>query len=230
MMERDRKQVITKLLHHIGIAEPLDETIELSNQALTHRSYAGWERSFERLEFLGDRVLNLVVARYFFDNPQLFSEGKMSRRMEFTKNKHLGAIVPTICIDFKSPDLILRGKGTHLTTRIIASAFEALAGALYIRCGMKRTYALLIALLSDELEHFDPDTNYKGILQEYQMEREEKVPEYHEIAKIGPDNDRIFTYRVIIGGRTGEGTGRSKTEAQQEAAREMLIKLRIIPT
>jgi ribonuclease-3 len=227
-MEKVREEVIIQLLHRIGIPDPQEETIELCNRALTHRSYAGWDHSFERLEFLGDRVLNLMVARYLYDHPKLFSEGKMSRRMEFTKNRHLGAIIPTCCIDFQNSNLILRGKGTHLTTRIIASAFEALAGALYLRCGMKRTHALLVALLADELEHFDPDTNFKGILQEYLMKRREGVPEYREIAKTGPDNDRVFIYQVAVESKIGEGKGRSITEAQQMAAWVILKKLGII--
>jgi ribonuclease-3 len=227
-MEADRIGVITGLLLHIGIPDPEEGTIELCNRALTHRSYTGWDHSFERLEFLGDRVLNLVVARYLYDHPQLLSEGKMSRRMEFTKNKHLGAIVPTLNIGFEHPDLILRGKGTPLTTRIIAGAFEALAGTLYIRCGMKRTYNVLVAILADELEQFNPDTNYKGILQEYLMKKKEGMPEYSEISKIGPDNDRIYVYQVTLPGHGGRGEGRSKTEAQQRAAREVLENLGII--
>jgi ribonuclease-3 len=227
-MEQDRKDAITQLLARIGILDPQEATIELCNHALTHRSHGGWPRSNERLEFLGDRVLNLVVARYCYDNPQLFDEGKMSRRMEFTKNRHLGAIVPTLGIGFEDVDLILRGKGTHLTTRIIAGAFEALTGALYLRCGMEKTRALLLGLLTDELEHFDPNTNFKGVLQEYLMKRGEGVPEYREIAKIGPDNDRTFLYKVTVKGKTGEGQGRSKTEAEQMAARQVLEKLGLV--
>ncbi|MDD1678182.1 MAG: putative dsRNA-binding protein [Methanomicrobiales archaeon] len=226
-MEWDRKRRVLQLLTHIGVPDPKDEIIEMCDRALTHRSYAGWDRSYERLEFLGDRVLNLVVARFFYENPQILTEGRMSRRMEFTKNRHLGAIIPTLAIGFEDPDLILRGRGTPLTTRIIAGAFEALVGALYLRCGMMMTYSLLEKLLGPELEHFDPDTNFKGILQEHLMKQGKGLPDYQEIDVAGPNNDRTFTYRVIVEGRTGRGTGRSKTEAQQMAAENVLNKLGI---
>jgi len=200
------------------------------NQALTHSSFANEKKEQgidsvdnERLEFLGDRVLNLVVADYLYRKKRNFSEGEMTKRMEFTKNIHLGAIVRQLVPKFE--DYILLGRGTCLTTNIIAGAFEAFIGALYLCYPIEKTCTIVQQLLSEEIDQFDPHANYIGQLQEYSLENKMPLPQYVEVSRKGPDNNRTFEFLVTIPVGQGRGEGKSKTAAKQKAALEVLKKI-----
>lgn len=200
--------------------------------AFTHRSFAknqppceGVADDYEALEFLGDRVLNLVVAERIFRN-STGTVGEMAERMEFVKNAHLSVIVAALGDEF--PRLVRLGQNQELTGSIVASAFEAFLGAYFIEEGFERTRTLILDLLGDTLDTFTPSANYKKMLQEYLQKAFRKVPIYELVKREGPDHAPVFTYRVLFEGNSlGLGTGRSKMEATQNAAREALRALGI---
>ncbi|NYT16423.1 MAG: ribonuclease III [Methanomicrobiales archaeon] len=192
--------------------------------ALTHRSYTRetgvTSGDNERLEFLGDRVLNLIVAEFLFRNYP-GQEGDLTARMEWTENRNLARAVAAANIGFE--DLILVGSRQEKTPRIIAGAFEAFVAALYLDLGLARTKTIIGRLMSDEIRNFRTDRNYKKILQEYLQKRDHPLPEYHLEERTGAHHHPRFSYVVMIDGAViGRGKGRSKAEATQNAAREAL--------
>lgn len=214
----------------IGIIDPTPVALARYATALTHPSYlreqAGGESApstpdeYERLEFLGDRVLNLVVAGYLFSESYQ-SEGCMTSRMEVVKNQHLGVIIPSLNIGLS--DMILVGRKQMITTRIIAASFEAFIGACYLDAGFEYTRKMILRLMGDEIATFSPDDNYKKILQEEVQKSMGIVPEYVLKERAGPDHRAEFTYQVLLGGKiSGEGKGNSKATATQNAARAAL--------
>jgi ribonuclease-3 len=231
-MEENRRKDLEDLLFRpeIGLKVVSTDDLESYDRALTHRSAAspepgppGPETNNERLEFLGDRVLNLIVAEYLYRADHL-SEGEMTQRMEVTMNQNLAAIVPTMGIGLES--LIRLGPGQDPNSRIIAGAFEAFIGALYLNLGMRQTKKIVVGLLSDEIKNFSAERNHKKKLQEYLQKNHRPIPVYKFMAQNGPDHRPVFTYRVLIGGQLyGEGVGSSKAEATQNAAQSALEKI-----
>lgn len=217
----------------IGVVSPSPEALARYISAFTHPSCIREQASgdnalpfpdnFERLEFLGDRVLNLVVAEYLFlDGDQ--SEGAMTSRMEVVRNQHLGAIVPSLDIGF--PEMIRAGQNQEKTTRIIAAAFEAFIGAFYLDNGLESTKLMLMRLIGDDIATFSSDDNYKKVLQERVQKSFQILPEYVLIRKIGPDHCPEFTYQVLLDTKIlGTGKGATKAVATQNAARAALSAL-----
>lgn len=217
----------------IGVVSPSPEALERYAGAFTHPSYIRERASnddvlpypdnFERLEFLGDRVLNLVVAEYLFlDGDQ--SEGAMTSRMEVVRNQHLGSIVPSLGIGFQ--EIIRAGHNQEKTTRIIAAAFEAFIGAFYLDWGLEPTKLMLMRLIGDEIATFSSNDNYKKQLQEKVQKSFQILPEYILIRKTGPDHCPEFTYQVLLNKRIwGTGRGATKAVATQNAARDALSAL-----
>lgn len=211
----------------IGRRRPGAEALTRYHQALIHRSYTRESGvssgDNERLEFLGDRVLNLIVAEFLFRNyPE--PEGELTTRMEWTKNRNLARAVTASGIGFE--DLILVGSGQEKTPRIIAGAFEAFVAALYLDLGLARTTIIVRRLMADEIRKYRTDRNYKKILQEYLQKQDSPLPEYTLVEQAGVPHHPRFTYTVAVGGKViGRGSGRSKADATQNAAREALIRL-----
>ncbi|HXW98986.1 MAG TPA: ribonuclease III domain-containing protein, partial [Methanomicrobiales archaeon] len=133
-LSKERKRRLLKILERGGIRidNPSTESFTLYNRALTHSSSEN--PSYERLEFLGDRVLNLVVAKYLYDNKEEYQEGEMTKRMEFTNNDNLGDLIQNIGL-FQANDIDI-GKGSSLTHNIYADVFEAWTGVLFLEMGL----------------------------------------------------------------------------------------------
>jgi ribonuclease-3 len=232
-MEENRQRELEELikLPDIGFENVQICDLELYDRALTHRSAApsdpgllGPEANNERLEFLGDRVLNLIVAEYLYRADHM-SEGEMTQRMEVTMNQNLAAFVPTMGIGLES--LIRLGPGQEPNSRIIAGAFEAFIGALYLDQGMRQTKKIVLGLLSDEIKNFSAGRNHKKNLQEYLQKNHRPIPVYKFTSQDGPDHRPVFTYHVLIEGKVyGEGIGSSKAEATQKAAQQALEKIK----
>jgi ribonuclease III len=199
---------------------------ELLERALTHRSFAyenGGLPTNERLEFLGDSVLGVVVTEALFrDHPDL-SEGRLAKlRAAVVNARALADVARTLGLG----DHILLGRGEESTggrdkSSILSDAVEALIGAVYIDKGF--------VVAGDVVHHlFDPmmaaaaalgaGLDWKTSLQELSADLGLGVPEYL-IADAGPDHEKTFTARVRVGDEVyGHGTGRSKKEAEQQAA------------
>jgi ribonuclease-3 len=208
--------------------------------ALTHRSVLqDWGnvgnvdaimQSNERLEFLGDAILGMVVAEYLYTRDPYANEGSLTRRrVAVVRAETLVRWAREIGLH----TYLYLGMGEKVTEgardRILAGAFEALVGALWIDLGRDVAAGFLLSFLQRDLDTIlanEEEANPKGRLQEITQERASPTPEYVTIASEGPDHARQFTVAVEIDGeRLGLGRGRSKREAQQHAAREALIAL-----
>ena len=195
--------------------------------AFTHRSYAREKESLpkgiadnERLEFLGDRVLNLVIAEFLFsesDEP----EGALSARMEWTKNRNLASVISTKAPAFTG--LIRVGRKQGMTPRIVAGSFEAFIGALYLDAGLEAAKKMIDVFFAESIREFSTDTNYKKKLQEALQKKSLPLPVYELESQEGEPHSPHFSYLVKSGGIfLGRGTGTTKAEATQHAARQAL--------
>ncbi|MBD3401945.1 ribonuclease III [candidate division GN15 bacterium] len=201
---------------------------ELLRLALTHRSAANHgdadANSNERLEFLGDSVLGLVIAdRLYDDNPDM-SEGDLTKTKAMLVNETTLALVAreiglNTCV-LLSPEEIR--SGGHSRNSIIADAFEAVIGAVYLDGGYDCARDVVLRLIyvrRDRITADEAQRNYKGDLLELIQSRGEGMPHYDVVSERGPDHAKEFHVRVTVGGHTvGEGVGFSKKEAEQKAA------------
>jgi len=206
----------------------------LLRDSLTHRSYAfehGGVTNNERLEFLGDAVLGLVVTDMIFSQFPHLPEGEMAKLRAATVN--MGVLADVARELGLGPHLHL-GRGEELSggrekSSILADALEALIGATYLDQGMDMTRQVIALLFAEYIRnHVEQGLvrDFKTNLQERSARRWGNVPEYR-ITSTGPDHAKRFEAKVYLGGELlGEGNGRSKKEAEQEAAREALAQMR----
>ncbi len=202
--------------------------LELLNQAFCHRSHANEAgnsvENNERLEFLGDSVLGLVVAEYLYVTLSDKPEGELARIKSFVVSEDsLAGIARTIRID----NYILIGKGEeHSGGRrkkaILADALEAIIGALFLDSGFKAAKKFVLRYIKPEIRKVLEDRHrkdYKTLLQEYVQKRYRTYPQYSLVKKTGPDHDRTFWIDVTVEGtKYGPGEGKNKKEAEQAAA------------
>jgi ribonuclease-3 len=202
----------------------------LLERALTHSSYANERRnpipSNERLEFLGDSVLGLVTAVYLF-NKENWAEGELTRlRSSLVCEKALFSYAQKLNLG----SFILLGKGEQRTggaTRpsILADAFEALIAAIFLDGGIESARNFLLPFLEDELSNQKSQrfNDYKTTLQEIIQQNPEEHLDYVLVGESGPDHNKTFTVEVHLNSNViGTGRGRSKKEAEQQAARQAL--------
>jgi ribonuclease-3 len=215
------------LLSALGI-ELAEDILTL---ALTHRSYAyenGGLPTNERLEFLGDSVLSIVVTeRLYRDHPDL-PEGQLAKLRASVVNMHaLAGVAESLSSNGLGAFLYL-GRGEELTggrskASILADATEALLGAVYLEHGLEPSRELIHRLFDDLLRSaplLGAGLDWKTSLQELTAAQGHGVPEYR-IDEQGPDHLKEFTATAVVGGQDrGKGAGRTKKEAEQKAAEE----------
>ena len=212
----------------------VDLPAELATQAVTHRSYAyehGGLPHNERLEFLGDAVLELVVTEYLYGAYPDRPEGDLAKiRASLVNTYALADIARELGPDGLGAHLRL-GKGEELSggrarPSILANSLEAVIGALYLDSGLKDCKKLVLSLLKSDIERIDSMESYrdpKTTLQEYVQKKYRERPLYEIIAESGPDHQKQFTVRLVVAGKSiAEGTGASKRGAEMEAARKAL--------
>lgn len=219
------------------VGEPVGD-VHLYRQALTHRSVLREQperelTSNERLEFLGDAVLGLVVADHLFREFPDEDEGFLTKvRSKLVNNKQaLARFARRIGL---GEHLILsrnmHRSGGRDNASILADTLEAVIGAVYLDRGLSEARRFIEERILDELnlaEVADRKQNYKSILQEAVQARGWTHPEYRLVEKEGPSHRRTFTAEVLIEGEAfGTGSGPSKKKAEQEAAAEALERLR----
>ena len=210
--------------------------IALLDRAFTHTSYANENKARqvqhnERLEFLGDAVLDLIIGEYLFKTYPQMTEG------ELTKTK--AAIVCETSLAACSKKLgfgkyLLLGRGEAATggserPSILADTFEALVGTLYVDVSYEAASQFVLSHLAGYLEKARKGTlgkDYKTLLQEFVQQEGERQIHYSLIGESGPDHDKVFCMEVRIDGhRYASGTGKSKKEAEQHAAQVTLAQL-----
>lgn len=205
---------------------------ELLQNALRHSSYSNETKksqnsSNERLEFLGDSVLSVIVSDYIYRNYAQLDEGELTKiRASVVCENALAVLAARI----KLGSYMYLGHGeivTHGRNRksIVADAFEALLAAIYLDGGIEKARAFVLPMLegaiAESASHGSED--YKSKLQKIVQQTPEELLEYEQIGEEGPPHDRIFTFSVKLNSNVlGTGSGRSKREAEQAAAREAL--------
>jgi ribonuclease-3 len=205
----------------------------LIETALTHRSHAhrfGQERveSNERLEFLGDSVLGLIVNEYLFRRYTEHSEGELTKMKSLVVSR---AVLSRAAeqIDLGRHLILAPGEvdaGGRSRSSILSDAFEAVLGALYLDGGLEPVQRFLQRRLLESLEETLADhqlANYKSLLQERVQAQLKTPPRYKVTATSGPDHAKKFVVEVLVRGKVlGRGEGNSKKLAEQRAAREAL--------
>jgi ribonuclease-3 len=205
----------------ISFADPA-----LLRLALSHRSYCAEHsavESNERLEFLGDAVLGLVVTDYMYRRYPLLPEGELAKIRASVVNAEVLAEVAT-AVDLGPALLLGKGEdasGGRAKTSILSDALEAVIAAVYIDGGWETARRVVLALLEaqiDEAAEGPGGRDYKSLLQELAARRFERLPRY-QVRDEGPDHAKQFFATVLVGGvPRGEGEGRSKKHAEQAAA------------
>ena len=211
------------------------DNITLLQNALTHSSYANerWHNSLlsnERLEFLGDSILGMVVARHLYEKFPDRPEGELTRmRADMVCETSLAAIAGRL--DLGSHLLLGHGEerfGGRSRASILADAVESVIAAAFLDGGMAAaegivTRFVLCNVPVSRLQNVD----YKTALQELVQQKKNQVLCYRLVGESGPDHDKVFTAQVLLNDRVvGEGSGSSKKRAEQEAARIALEELK----
>ena len=206
---------------------------KLLKQALSHSSYANEKRlgklgSNERLEFLGDAVLELISSEYFFEKYKDKPEGDLTKlRARFVCESALSYIANSLELG----SYLLLGKGENATggrkrASLLSDALEAVIGAIYLDGGFANAKEFILTYILSDIENKQLFYDSKTILQEETQRLYSVSPEYILLAEKGPDHNKEFIVEVIIGDKTfGVATGSSKKNAEQEAALLALRKL-----
>lgn len=231
-MNDQRREDLISFLSKLGLEE---SSLDLTDQALTHSSFA-FENELpynnERLEFLGDAVVEFYVSRYLYENFPDATEGELSKlRAGVVNRRYLGDRAKQIGLG----SLLLLGKGEEQTggrerRSSLGSALEALIGAIFLSSGIEVTGKFIKKVIiepASELLHAGVDRDYKSQLQELVQRQLHFLPYYRTVNEEGPDHKKTFVVEVYINGQCyGQGFGSKKKSAENEAARNALQKLR----
>jgi ribonuclease III len=207
----------------------------LLDQALTHRSFVhenlnlDWKNN-ERMEFFGDAILGFCISDLLVKSHEHFTEGRLSKlRASLVNERSLSAVAGMIDLG----DYLRLGKGEESSggktkASILSDSLEAVVAAIYLdggfACLTEWFHAFFVPLLERNPEQF-LHADYKTALQQIAQKKFRDVPAYTLIGESGPDHCKLFEVRVSTGNITTEGAGRTKKEAEQEAARKALISM-----
>lgn len=207
---------------------------DLILKALTHSSYANEKKMEkynhnERLEFLGDAVLEVCTSDFLFKEYLDKPEGDLTRlRASIVCEPTLAECARAIHL----PDFLILGKGEETTggryrDSIVSDAFEAVIGAIYLDGGIEEANKFIIRFVLNDIENKHLFYDSKTILQETVQKLYKKKVEYKLISEEGPDHDKKFNVQVLLEDTIlGEGIGRTKRKAEQQAAYQAILKIR----
>ena len=215
------------------------QDLSLLDMALTHSSYAHEAKTTpkpqynERIEFLGDSVLSIVVSTYMYNNYHKLAEGELTKIRaylvcegslhEFAQKIHLG-------------DYLLLGRGEELNggrerASILADAFESVLGAVYLDKGFDYVQKFLLSLMQSEIDSVCTHgifSDYKSHLQELLQSKGDALLVYREVSSTGPEHNKTFFCEVLYNEEViGIGSGHRKKDAEQNAAKSALEKLQL---
>lgn len=232
-LSRDEKKNLKEMEKRLGVRF---WKRELLKRALTHKSYAN-ERKLdpschnERLEFLGDAVLELVVSHTLMSLYPEAPEGELSKlRAAMVNEKTLAELARSFGIGEK----LYLGKGEEMgqgreKSSLLSDAYEAVLGGIYLDRGFKKVFKVVrkhVELLIQKVTEEGFYKDYKTQLQETSQTLFKVVPRYRLIEEQGPDHDKTFKVNILINNEIyGAGSGKSKKDAEQNAAREALENL-----
>ena len=211
----------------------------LLKKALIHRSFGNenWEYkniNNEKLELLGDAVLDLIVTEYLYKNFAVATEGELSKLKSMIVSE---PVLANISSEIKLGNYLMLSKGEELTggrerESILGDVFEALLGAIYLDSEINTVRDVALKYLIYKIEHINENEeliDYKTILQEYSQRVYKIIPVYEVINELGPDHKKSFEISVSIEEKKvmGRGVGKNKKQAEQFAAREACKNLEI---
>lgn len=231
-MEVDSKLDLNSLEEKIGYEF---KDIGLLKNSLVHRSFGNENKRYkkinnERLELLGDAVLDLVVTEYLYKSHENSTEGDLA------KIKSMVVSEPVLAEISKKMDVgkyLLLSKGEEMTggrdrSSILGDAFEAILGAIYLDSNFETAKKYALSHIQDSIDHVDKNEDildFKTILQEYSQREYKLIPIYQVVNETGPDHQKVFEIAVTVGEMVGSGTGKNKKSAEQSAAKELCKKL-----
>ncbi|MBI5701109.1 ribonuclease III [Candidatus Saganbacteria bacterium] len=227
-MQRDKE--LAELEKKLGISF-LNK--QLLNQSLTHASFAHEEKipDNERLEFLGDAVIKLVISEYIYNKFPSRPEGDLTKiRATVISDETLAREANTV----KLGEYLLLSENEKKTggdrrKSNVANAFESLVGAIYLDAGLGKVRDFLLDFLRAEIDKVSREgyiKDYKSALQEFVQKKKWLLPQYKVLKELGPRHEKLFVIGVKIKGKImGEGRGMNKKEAEQKAAEEALKAL-----
>lgn len=209
--------------------------LDLLNMALTHRSYANENPkinfSNERLEFLGDSVLSIIVSNYLFNKYPDYPEGKLTAtRSLLVQSKTLAKISKKLNVG----EFLVMSKGEEQTggrtnNSILADAFEAITGAIFLDQGLDVAKLFIeknLLAVEEEILSAKEVVDFKSSLQEITQEKNKVSPKYELLKSEGPDHAKVFYVDVFVGtNKVATGVGKSKQSAEQNAAQLALEKI-----
>ena len=201
--------------------------------ALTHPSAAnekGEKEDNQRMEFLGDSVLGLIITEELYKKYESHDEGGLSKLKSVLVSKQ---VLADYAKKIRLNEFILLGSGEENSggrDRIsnLADAFEALVGAIYLDSSLQASYQFIFRNFEDAAADVLSDEqhkNYKSYIQELAQKKFGYIPAYSILKEEGPEHDKIFTVQVVLEEYIAEGKGKSKKEAEQDAAKSALLKL-----
>ena len=229
---------LEKLLNKLGIKIPK----KLFQTALTHSSLtfetktneAEGVPNYERLEFLGDSVLKLLISEILYKKYPDYPEGRMTKIRSILVSDNT---IFKLGLRIQLPELILLSKSEEKDhgrekESIVACAFEAILGAVYLSAGIEKARDFLKIVyknLPKEIDENLESYNAKAVLQEYTQNMNKDLPQYKELSETGKANNKTFTFEVIYQNKViAQGSGKTKREAQQNAAKSACIKLGLL--
>ncbi len=230
MQQRDR-ELLEKIVSKFQFVN--EEHSRWFLRAMTHRSFANEENinyDNERLEFLGDAVLDLIVCQFLFQEFPEYDEGRLSEVKSAVVNT---STLTRVAQRLQLGEIHRLSKGEAQSSRgrdkVMADSLEALVGALYLSYGLERTRRFVVDHFEGEIRRFleSGTTNHKGMLLEYTQKRDLPDPEYRVQKVEGPEHDPHHTVALYLRDHEwGVGEGKTKKEAEQKAARQALARLK----
>ena len=215
------------------------QNLDLLGQALTHRSFLNEQGgaaldSYERMEFLGDAVLELVISQELYQRLPNLTEGELTKgRAVLVCGESLSQVANSLSLG----DFLLLGKGEEATggrrrESNLAAVCEAVVAAVYLDRGFKAAQDFILRIMEEPLEEFcrqgTPPENPKSRLQEYFQSLGSPSPRYQVVGAEGPDHSPVFTIEVLVDQEVmGAGRGGKKSEAERAAAQDALKRLAI---
>jgi ribonuclease III len=205
----------------------------LLKRALTHSSRKGNRRDYERLEFLGDRVLGLVIAHALYDSEPGLSEGEMAPRLSALVRGEMCAEVARRAglHAYISVGAQEAAQGVHMTMTVLGDAMEAVIAAVYLESGLEAARSMILSLWATNLAGTDcARKDAKTFLQEWSLARALGIPAYRVVGREGPDHQPQFEAEVcVVGFSPARGSGASKRVAEHRAAEDFIGRERLRP-
>jgi ribonuclease III len=208
---------------------------DLLRQAFIHRSYLNETKeklsSNERLEFLGDSILSFVISQYLYNKYPQFNEGLLTNIRSLVVNTKSLAIIAK---NLKFGELLMLSKGEEEShgrenDSLLANSVESVIGALFIDQGIDAVKDFVLTILAPKIDDIVEHRTFKdpkSMLQEYVQSQKQNSPVYKVLEEVGPPHAKIFTMGVFVQDELyGQGTGKSKQEAEENAAKQALNQI-----